>query len=104
MKLLLALVFVLLMSGGCTTLKRAGAWVCERETTISAGITSGGEKLSGIVGPAASVLAWGATTLLDATCDLFDLVVNVPGDLGTDAMSPFTGDDDADKKSDPPGK
>ena len=100
MRLLLVLVFVLLSS--CTTLKRAGAWVCERETTISAGITSGGEKLSSIVGPAATMLAWGATTMLDAACDLFDLVVNVPGDLGTDAMSPFTGDDDA--KNDPPGK
>ncbi len=101
----LLLALIVLSTPGCTSLQRAGTWVCEREQTISAGITQGGEMLSGIVGPVATGGAWVVTTILDAACEAFNVIVNAPADLGEDAMklNPFGGSDET-KPPDPPGK
>ena len=105
MKKLIALLALVFLLSGCTFLKKTGAFVCEREEQISAGINQGGEMLSGVIGPVATVGAWTITTVLDAACDAFAVLVSAPADLGDDAMklSPWGGSNE-EKKSDPPGK
>lgn len=95
----------LFLTSSCTSMAKAGTWLCEREQTISAGITQGGDMLAGVVGPVATAGAWFITTLLDAGCKAFDVLMSVPEDLGNDAMklNPFGGSDEA-KPPIPPGR
>ncbi len=95
----------LFLTSGCTSMAKAGTWLCEREQQISAGITQGGEMLASVVGPVATAGSWLITTVLEAGCKAFDVLVSIPADLGDDALNlnPFGGSDEA-KPPVPPGR
>ncbi len=76
-----ALVVALSITSSCTTLRRAGDWVCGNVREVQDIVS---DTLGSLLGPPGNVTASIVNAVLGAGCSAFDIIVSAPADAAQD--------------------